>query len=106
MPRGHFAGAEGMLLFALANIVGNHVQIAGRLTSCTVSYILVYRPAAWTSRQATRERLADQVTQCRDRVGHMTLRATGYREVGNPRVRQPFVVERRFFWRLASDSVR
>ncbi len=76
------------------------------LVNRTVSHANCHGSATGAAQQTPHERGADQVAQCRNRIGYVALRASDCREVGNLRVRQPFVIERSFFSRHALDAAR
>src|SRR3989338_8072334 len=72
-------------------------DVPWHLLSTTVSLTPIHHVAAETSREFSYDRACQNVAQCHDGIGHVTLRALGSREVCNPGVGKVFLIEWSFF---------
>jgi len=65
--------------------------------STTVSLMLTHGVASGTTRELCDDIASEPQAQCRDGIGHVTLRALGCRAACNGRVSQVFLIEKSFF---------
>ena len=72
-------------------------ELRGQDPSTTVLITVIHYVATGTSREFSDDCPRQTVAQRGDGVGHVTLRALGFREVRNPRVGKTFLIEWSFF---------